>query len=245
MICKSVWLIIKSGDPKEMKRILLITEDFNEMTFIETLLKKLGFDTLGTQNPAAALEKAMNINPDMIILSDVIKGQSTHVLLESLVGYRPKMFIVLMKSDVHSKTQHIEEFVNGVVKSPIDPVDFIQKICEVSKLNPAQYLEKFYKLGLFKGTPDQEAITVSGKYKPGSETQFVKNLKNAVTDKDSTSRKKRFSEQIKSLSEPKADKMDHKIAHKEAQEYRMRSKDAEIVKIDEQRQSFVKALFKK
>jgi len=47
------------------------------------------------------------------------------------------------------------------------------------------------------------------------------------------------------LSEPKATKVEHKVALKEAQEYRQRSNDAEILKIDEQRQNFVRALFKK
>lgn len=229
-----------------MKRILLITEDFNEMTFLETLLKKLGFDTMGIQNPSMAQEKAMTMNPEMLIMSDFIKGQSTHQLLESLVGYRPNMYVVLMKSDLRLATQHIDQFVNKSIKSPVDPVEFIQGIAEVAKLNSEQLLEKFYKLGLFKGGATSEAFTVSGgKTKPQSETQYIKNLKSLATDKGAQERKKRYAKQLETLSEPKAESVDHKTAVKIAQEYRQRSQDTEIIKIDEQRQSFVKALFKK
>lgn len=227
-----------------MKRILLLTDDFNEMTFLETLLKKLGFDTLGIQNPAQAQEKALAMNPEMLVLSDVIKGHSTHQVLESLVEYRPNMLVILMKSDVRAQTHHIPEFINKIVKSPIDPVDFIEAVCSVAKLNQEQYLEKFYKLGLFKGVSGGgDPITVTGKVKTAPDTQYVRGLKNL--DKPNAERKKRFAEQVKNISEPKADKVDHKTAVKEAQEYRQRSNDTEIKKIDEQRKDFVRALFKK
>jgi len=228
-----------------MKRILLISDDFNEMTFLETLLKKLGFDAMGIQSLSVALDKAMTINPEMVILSDYIKGQSTHLLLESLVSFRPNMFVVLMKSNLGASTEHVAEFVNKSVKSPIDPADFIQSICEVAKLNSAQYLEKFYKLGLFKGVQGQESITVSGKIKAVSDTQYLKNLKGSAIDKTAAERKKRYSAELKSLSQPKVEKVDHKTALKETQEFRKRTNDKEILKIDEQRQSFVRALFKK
>ena len=229
-----------------MKRILLLTEDFNEMTFLETLLKKLGFDSMGIQNPSQAQEKALSMNPEMLILSDFIKGQSTHQILESLVEYRPNMLVLLMKTDMKSKTAHVAEFVNKELKSPVDPVEFIQSVCAVGKLNTEQYLEKFYKLGLFKGAPGAaEAITVSGKVKTAPDTQFVRSLKGLAQDKGGNERKKRFAEQVKTLSEPKVQNVDHKIAVKEGQEYRQRTHDAEIKKIDEQRKNFVTALFKK
>ncbi|MES2767536.1 MAG: hypothetical protein V4596_00200 [Bdellovibrionota bacterium] len=228
-----------------MKRILLISEDFNEMTFLETLLKKLGFDTLGIQNPSVAQEKAMTMNPEMLILSDFIKGQSTHQLLEAMVGYRPNMFVILMKSDVGSKTEHVGEFVNKTIKSPVDPVDFIQSVAEVAKLNVDLLLEKFYKLGLFKGIQGTEAFKVSGKVKNTPDTQYIKNLKGMAHEKGAAERKKRYAAQVSSLGEPKATNVDHKVALKEAQEFRSRLQDPEIIKIDEQRQNFVRALFKK
>ncbi len=228
-----------------MKRILLISEDFNEMTFLETLLKKLGFDTLGIQNPAIAQEKAMTMNPEMLILSDFIKGHSTHQLLEAMVGYRPNMLVILMKGDVGSQTEHVSEFVNKAIKSPVDPVDFIQSIAEVGKLNADVLLEKFYKLGLFKGARGAEAFKVSGKIKNIPDTQYIKNLNGMNHEKGVVERKKRYTAQLISLSEPKATKVDHKIALKETQEFRARSQDPEIVKIDEQRQNFVRALFRK
>jgi hypothetical protein len=229
-----------------MKRILLITEDFNEMTFLETLLKKLGFDTIGIQNPSQAQDKAMTMNPEMLIMSDFIKGQSTHVMLENLVSYRPNMFVILMKTDLKTTNLHVAEFVNRAIKSPVDPVDFIQSICDVANLNAENLLDKFYKLGLFKGgAQSKDPITVSGKVKVPAETQYIKNLKGPYVEKNANARKKRFADEVKTLSQPKVEKIEPKVAIKEAQEYRQRSGDIEIQKIDEQRQNFIKALFKK
>lgn len=229
-----------------MKRILLLTEDFNEMTFLETLLKKLGFDALGIQNPSSVEEKALTMNPEMLILSDTIKGQSTHHILESLVSSRPSMYVILMKPDLLQETQHSAEMVHKAVKSPVDPADFIRCICSVAKLNEEQYLEKFYKLGLFKGGPQvSEMVTVKGKIDLPSDTQFIKRLKNYTEEKSEVERKKRFTEQLKSLSEPKADKVNHNQVVEEVKEYRQRTNDVEIQKIDEQRKGFVRALFKK
>ena len=229
-----------------MKRILLLTEDFNEMTFLETLLKKLGFDTLGIQNPNQAGEKTLAINPEMLILSDFIKGQSTHQILQNLVESRPNMHVILMKGDFHLKTDHEPEFINKSVKSPVDPVDFIKSICSVAGLDQEQYLDKYYKLGLFKGDPNiPETVTVKGKIAQVSETRFIKSLKGAAIEKTNADRKKRFESQIQSLSKPKAEAVSHKLAMDEVKEFRQRTNDSEIKKIDEQRQGFVRALFKK
>ncbi len=227
-----------------MKRVLLLTEDFNEMTFLETLLKKLGFDTVGIQNPGQMEEKAMALNPDLIIVSDEVKGQSTHTVVETICKSRLNLKVILIRSDLKATSSHSPKHLEHSVKSPVDPVLLIEHLAAVANLNKENLLNKFYKLGLFSGTQSgkNSLITVRGKINTPSETRFIKRLQQTV---DADERANRFSDAIENLSEPKTQGVAREVAIQVAQDYRKRSNDSEIKKIDQQRKSFVRALFKK
>lgn len=229
-----------------MKRILLITEDFNEMTFLETLLKKLGFDTVGIQNPSNALERAMELNPELVILGDEIKGKSTSTLVSALVGASPTVKVILIRSDITALSDHKQEQLDDAVKSPVDPVKLIERICKVGGLNDEQLLTKFFKLGLFVGSSNSQKnsiITVKGKIQPVSETRFIKRLQQVPQSEEK--RTHRYEKAVSEIGQPKVTQIDQKVAVEEAREYRKRTMDTEIQKIDEQRKSFVRALFRK
>lgn len=229
-----------------MKRILIITDDYNELTFLETLLKKIGFDALGIQSASQALEQAMVINPDMLILADTLKKQGTHALLENLMSFRPQMFVVLLKKSLKEETQHVPEFINKIIKSPVDPLDLIRSICQVASLNEEQFLDKYSKLGLFRGETQQKSIVVSGRVNQEvTENKFVRGMQSEDLEKSHQTRKKHFEKVVQEISEPLVKSFNSKEAVREAQEFRIRGKDNEIVRIDEQRKRFVKALFKK
>lgn len=230
-----------------MRRIFLLLEDFTELTFLETLLKKVGFDTLGSQSLQTGMEKALTLSPDMVILSDIIKSQSTHEVLENFKKYRSKINVILLKRDLKYITPHKEEHIDAVVKSPVDPELFLRTIAKVADLNDELIIEKFHKLGLFKGTKvDDKIIVPNGDIgTEATETVFVRSMKNTDSKSQEESRKKRFQKQLESLEEPKVKVIDHNTAVKEAHDFRSRSGDPEIKNIDEVRKNFVKALFKK
>lgn len=52
-----------------MLRVLLLLEDYGELMFLQTLLKKIGFDVDGIQNPKALTDHLLRINPDVLILT--------------------------------------------------------------------------------------------------------------------------------------------------------------------------------
>jgi hypothetical protein len=226
-----------------MKRILIITDDFNEMTFLETLLKKIGFDTLGIQSANQAQEQAMIMNPDMLILAETLRGQSSHTLLENIMGFRPNMFVLLLKKDVNAPSRHVPEFVNKAIKTPIDPLDLIRSICGVAKLKEDQFIEKYSKLGLFKGDMVNDSIKVTGKVDSRIDNKFVRGT--TVSQAQEQTRHSRFETVVSAVPEPQSKNFEHKKAVSEVKEFRARENDPEIVKIDEQRKSFVRALFAK
>lgn len=236
-----------------MKRVYLLIEEFTELTFLETLLKKIGFDTLGSQVVLGSIEKAMSVTPEILVMSDIIKSQSTHEALQSFKKYRPSLKVVLLKKDLKYATPHNLQLVDLIAKSPIDPEDFLRKLSKSANLNEELIIEKFHKLGLFKGEKGSAKIVVQGGASSTSDepvNKFVQSLKVSKEDKKNEERKKRFESELNRLTEVqkkdvKEKTYDHKVALKEMQEYRDREGDPEIQEIDEQRKRFTNALFKK
>lgn len=228
-----------------MKRVFLLIDDFTELTFLETLLKKIGFDTLGWQHPASALEKAMALTPDILIISDMIKGISTHEVLDTLKKYKVSIHSIVLKKDIKYKTLH--KSVDLELKSPVDPEFFLRSLSKVAKINEDLIIEKYHKLGLFKGQKKESSLKMVKGKQDQSQNVFVTTLKKTfdLNADHSLERKKRFESCLKELPDPKFTHYDHSVAMNEMRENRLRENDPEIKDIDEQRKNFVKALFQK
>ena len=62
-----------------MKKIMFVMEDYNEMVFVETVLKKIGFDCMGLQNDVAINDKILGFSPALLIADGF--GRKTNGLL--------------------------------------------------------------------------------------------------------------------------------------------------------------------
>ena len=58
-----------------MKRVLVVVEDYNEMVFCETVLKKVGFDTQGMQRLVGLDEILLSFRPEGVLLSESFKNK--------------------------------------------------------------------------------------------------------------------------------------------------------------------------
>lgn len=256
-----------------MRRIFLLIDDYVELTFLETILKKVGFDTVGYQGVVNASDKALAMLPDLIILSDIIKGIPTHDSLMQIKKMRPQMKCLLLRRDFSLTLEHDLKLIDLTLKSPIDPLDFLKHVCRILQVEVDSVSDKFVKLGLFRGAEAEKYIKVQGQSNleanksskvmghsnldadkftkvqghsnlDAGKSGYLKTIR-ALQDQPVENRESRYKTQVEGLPEPEATGIDHKMAIKEMQELRSRSKDVEIQKIDEERQAFVKSLFKK
>lgn len=230
-----------------MKRIYLLIDDYVELTFLETILKKVGFDTVGYQGIMNASDKALEILPDLLILSDFIKAQTTADALAQIKKLRPQMKCLLLRKDFSVPLTHDLKLIDLTLKSPIDPMDFLKHVSIILQVDPVMVVDKFMKLGLFRGKEAESYIKVSSLSngpEVSKESKATSPFESKVQDSIHV-RSSKYDEVTKSIPEAKSQVIDSKTASREASEFRNRSGDKEIQKIDEERQSFVKALFKK
>lgn len=50
-----------------MKKVLLCYEDFSEMTQVQTILKKIGFDVMVSSSEFSLPEQVLSFRPDLVI----------------------------------------------------------------------------------------------------------------------------------------------------------------------------------
>lgn len=127
--------------------MLLIIEDYSEVTFLQTMLMKLGFrvDSVNKQNRVG--NSLMLFQPQVIITT--AKGRAINGL-KLVLDFRkkyPQMHYVFIK---HKGQDFVDKLVQdgliaGALETPIDPRQLIKILCEVAQLNPEDLLEKYQK----------------------------------------------------------------------------------------------------
>ena len=131
-----------------MLRTLLVIDDYGEMVFLQTLLKKVGFDVEGIQSPRAVGDAILNFNPDLIILTangKRINGVDISEGIKRASG-RPRL-VLLVPEQLMDRFQGVQlKNIDAFVGSPIKPAALLQKVAEVGGLDGALLAEKYAKL---------------------------------------------------------------------------------------------------
>ncbi len=132
-----------------MRRILLLLEEYNELVFIETFLRKIGFDVLGIQKPGKLDSSILSFNPSMIFISGKSKQipalQIAKGLKEKFKEKSPQIiFLYSGKPPEWSESENLP--VDGFLNSPIDPVKVIQLLSEKVGLDQEKLIEKYDKM---------------------------------------------------------------------------------------------------
>jgi hypothetical protein len=116
-----------------------------------------------------------------------------------------------------------------------------ETVGQILGIDVAILKEKFQKLGLFQDKKgDDKVKIVSGRLPPPKQLAQLK--ESVLTDDDRSLRGRKAIEQ---LPDPHVDGLNRKQVVDQVKEFRSREDDPEIQEIDEERQSFVKQLFKR
>lgn len=225
-----------------MRKIMLILEDYNELVFVETVLKKLGFDALGLQSESQIHDKILGFSPHLIISEGVgrkINGLTVSHKTKRVRGL-PKFVLVLNPQD-HIEASDLERLqIDYTFFRPLHPPVLIDGIAKVLGLDADGLQQKLKKLGLFQ-EPAKERFQIVGNREgaPGFET----NVRNTTISPEE--RDLRFRKSLSELPEPEVNGLDRRKVQEQTKEFRIRENDPEIHAIDDERQAFVRALFKK
>lgn len=225
-----------------MRKIMLILEDYNELVFAETVLKKMGFDALGLQSESQIYDKILGFSPHLIISEGVgrkINGLTVSHKTKRVRGL-PKFVLVLNPQD-HIEVSDLERLqIDYTFFRPLHPSALIDGVANVLGLDADSLQQKLKKLGLFQEPSKERFQIVSNR---GGATEYEANFKNTTMSPEE--RELRFKKGLGDLPEPEVNGLDHQKVQEQTKEFRIRENDPEIHAIDDERQAFVRALFKK
>jgi hypothetical protein len=244
-----------------MLRVLMILEDYAELMFLQTVLKKIGFDVEGLQNPALMDASILRLNPDLLIMTahgKRVNGVHLSRMVKRLKGL-PHIILMRAQGGPIDPDPNIEGWVESPVVFPV----LLRAISDVCELDYAALDEKFGKLKakeieeekarILSQPSNNEAILdrstgSSGEFQPAAPApgpNVFNRMKPTTVDADQ--RKARYDQ---FLSEHKGENnlegplFNRKKVHEQVEALR-KAQSATADELDKERRAFVEQLFKK
>ncbi len=165
-----------------MKKVLLVYDDYNQLTLTETYLKKIGFDTVGVSNESKINDQLLSFNPDIVIANGQTKqvtSQSVGQKLKENHKFHGKVILVLPKDLKLSPGEMIKLKMDSTLSLPVDPVKLVTAVSKLSDLDANLMVEKLKKAQF--GDPkivelmraSFSSITAPEKSQAGKYDQFI------------------------------------------------------------------------
>ncbi|MCB0412401.1 MAG: hypothetical protein KDD22_07740 [Bdellovibrionales bacterium] len=130
-----------------MLRVLLALEDYTELLYLQTLLRKIGLDVDGVQNERAFEDVRLGLNPDVILISArgrKLDGIQMASKLQKVRG-APKVAL-LFASQREAGDYSLTSGVNAYLTGPVDPQKVLSLLAELGNIDGETLLEKYRKI---------------------------------------------------------------------------------------------------
>jgi DNA-binding response OmpR family regulator len=237
--------IINSG----MLRVLMVLEDYGELMFLQTVLKKIGFDVDAIQNPRSFQDSVLRMNPDVLVMTANGKKVKGYELSSGLKRTRGLPHIILIKSGGGSETADAR--IGGWLTSPVGALDLLNMIGDLCGLNKEVLAEKFGKLRLQEQSSGNEA-RVLNLDEQSEEEELERSEKpqgnfgvlQQETAEATQARQERYK---KVLSQERPDHIGFSVKQVQDQVKSLRKEEnkEDLAELERQRKAFVEHLFKK
>lgn len=131
-----------------MLRVMLVIDDYNELVYLQTMLKKVGFDVDGIQNQRSFDDHRLSFNPEVILATAMSSGVNGLEMAEKLKRPHgvPKVLLIL-PSKLSGKMDQLKlSNVDATITSPINPRRLLEALSSLGGLQKDQLLEKYDKI---------------------------------------------------------------------------------------------------
>jgi hypothetical protein len=225
----------------------MVLEDYGELMFLQTVLKKIGFDVDAIQNPRSFQDSVLRMNPDVLVMTATGKRVHGYDLATSLKRPRGTPKIILIRSP--NASEIFDPQVDGWLKGPVGALDLLNMIGDLCGLDKAVLADKFQKLRLQEPS-EADGARVLHHDEEASE-EMVKSEKasgNFGVLQDSTVSPTERQERYKKILEK--ERPDHigfsvKQVQDQVKSLRKEENVEDLAELERQRKAFVEHLFKK
>ena len=137
-----------------MLRILLVYDNFQELTAVELMLKKIGFDVLGITSEFSLAEQLLAFNPQIVIgqgKSPKISTAGVGKRLRESLRWDGQSILIFFPNSKPQPTEILKMRMDVGLEHPVAPTQLVQVIAQLAGLDANQLLDKLIK------TMNQEA----------------------------------------------------------------------------------------
>ncbi len=230
----------------KMLRVLMVLDDYGELMFLQTVLKKMGFDVDAIQNPRLFQDSVLRMNPDVLVMTALgkrVKGLELLNFVRKVRGV-PRVLMLHAAGLEPGRVPGVDDWLD----SPVAATKLLSSIALLCNLDNEALQEKFKRMRLQESFQEEER-----QLKPENEPDTVLeksrfsgprmgNLEpSSLTPTDRQERYKKF------LQEKPPEQ--HGFALKRVQDQikvlRKSENIQETEDLEKQRKAFVEHLFKK
>jgi DNA-binding response OmpR family regulator len=181
----SVDLIFNLHENEYMLKILLVYDDFQELSKVELQLKKIGFDVVGITSEFSLAEQLLAFNPQIIVAQGrtaKVSSASVGRRLRESVRWDGKIVLVFYPNAKPQPTELLKIRMDVGIEYPVEPTKMIQVLAQLGGLDSNILLDKLIKgmTSESQDTDSDDATTYSSAqdrssvYVSGSGTQEQK-----------------------------------------------------------------------
>lgn len=134
-----------------MKKVLLVFDDYAELSTTEVYLKRVGFDVVGISNELKLSDQLLAFNPDIVLVngrSSRVSSISVGAKLKDNLRFHGRVIIALPKGIRPSPQELGRIKMDLTLEAPLNPIQVIQSLAKLGGMDVIGLVEKFKKATL-------------------------------------------------------------------------------------------------
>lgn len=228
-----------------MLRVLMVLEDYGELMFLQTVLKKLGFDVDAIQNPRSLGDSVLVMNPDVLVMTAFGKKVKGSELCSGVRRVRGVPRIILMHSHDTAADPHIQ--VDGWLESPVPALVLLNMLGDLCGLDKTVLADKYQKLQNKELEEKTRTLIMNDKPEATFERPVVSAGNFGNLQESTMPSSERLERNARFLKEemPKEHGFSLKSVAEQVRTLRREEGALDLSELERQRKAFVEHLFKK
>ncbi len=230
-----------------MVRVLLVIDDYNELLYLQTILKKVGFDVEGLQSQKKFSDASLGFNPQVVVVTGrghQIDGVQIGKSIRKVRGF-PKILALRAANAQLSKDDIQSAGFDLVMDTPVNMKRLVMAVAALGDVDEKPFLEKLDKIQA-PATPDAGSILltdlgstdVSSSRPAGQAPLFP------LDDEDlAVKRRDRYEAFVRNNKLPNKDHFDRDRILDFNKKIRSGAPPEDIDQIEDERKAFVRSLF--